>query len=1002
MLAMFAITLADRFDHPMALWLVALPVLLWWLSRRSLAGLSPGRRWAALAARAAVIVLLGLALAGLNKIRKNKDLSVIVVLDQSRSIRGDEQESARKFARAATKKPPADDRVGAITFDGEAYIEQLPNKPGPDGGLYSDVKLIAPGNQPDRTNVAAAIRLAMACFPSDTAKRIVLMSDGNQNVGDVMTEVQTAAAANVAVDVVPIRYDYDDEIMFERLSAPAYAREQEVATLRMTLRSKSSRPTSGRVQLYHDGRPVELDPASKGQGQRVELQPGLNSYTIRLPLNHAGSHKFEARVTPDDPAADKVAANNRATAFTTVEGPATVLMISARPKDDEPLTTALEREKIRVEVKQPAESEIDAITLQQYAAVILSNVAADSFSETQHKALASYVRDLGGGLIMLGGDQGFGAGGWQSSAVEAVMPVRFDVDAVRQIPRGALAIVMHACEMPQGNHWGVETAIAGMKTLSSLDYFGVVAYLGLGPSWAVPMRLCDDKSAIANQIRKMNHGDAPSFDDLMDIAFKGLMSRRDAAQRHMIVISDGDPAPPSPMLMTRIKGNKITVSTISVFPHGGHEISTMKDIAKASGGNYYDISKSGDEKRLPQIFVKEAKVVRRPLLREEQFVPRVKYRLSDLLAGISGGFPSLTGYVVTTPRSASEIELPLVSDKNDPILANWQCGLGRSVAFTSGWWNYWGTNWVNWPAFPKLWAQTVRWCMAQGTAKDFEVTTFTDGNKGRVVVEALNKDADYLNFLQMQGIVVPPSGESQPMRLEQTGPGRYEGAFTMQDSGNFLINLQAVGPDGKPILIRTGVSQSYSPEFKELSTNESLLRRVVEATGGRWLDEDASDANLFLHNLPESFSRQPLWSFLLKLAVIFFLMDVAVRRVAIDPRRIAATMRGYIADMAGRFGGGRAETVLTDLKEVREKVRAEKTAAGEAPRSPQVYAASGKKFEAPTEGAKPSGDLTSALGGAEATKGGPTADKQPKPGETASEETTSRLLKSKKKRQEGT
>ncbi len=991
-----AVALRDRFDHPLALWLILAPIGLWWLSRRSLSGLSPGRRWAALGARTLVIILLALALAGLNKIRTNKDLSVILLLDQSRSIRPDEQDEARRYAKAAVKKPPADDRVGAITFDGDAYIEQLPSKPGPDGGIFSDVKLISPNNRPDRTNVAAAVRLALACFPQDTAKRIVLMSDGNQNVGDVMTEVQSAAAAGVTVDVVPIRYEYEDEVMFERLSAPAYAREQEVATIRLTLRSRSTKPTSGRIQLFHDGRLVGDD--AKTGGQHVELQPGLNTYVIRLPMDHTGAHRFEARFTPDDRSMDKIAANNVATGFTTVEGPATVLMISGRPEDDVPLVEALDREQIRVDVKRPGDAGVDAVTLQQYAAVILSNVAADQFNETQHKALASYVRDLGGGLIMTGGDEGFGAGGWQSSVVEAVMPVRFDVDSIRQIPRGALAIVMHACEMPQGNTMAVETAIAAMRTLSSLDYFGVVAYLGMGPAWAVAMRLCDDKNSIANQIRKMGHGDAPSFDELMDIGYKGLITRRDAAQRHMIVMSDGDPAPPSPSLINKLVAAKITVSTISVFPHGGMEIATLKNIAKQTKGNYYDISTPGDEKKLPQIFIKEAKVVRRPLLREEQFTPRVKYRLSDLLAGLSSGFPTLGGYVVTTPRSPSEIELPLVSDKGDPILANWQCGLGRSVAFTSGWWNYWAPNWVNWPAFPKLWAQTVRWCMAQGSAKDFEVNTFVDGNRARVVVEALNKDADYLNFLQMQGLVLNPSGESQPIRLEQTGPGRYEGGFAMNEAGNFVVNLQALGASDKPVMIRTGVSQAYSPEFKELATNESLLRRVVEATGGRWIDGPPEDAKLFLHNLPESFSRQPLWSLLLELAVICFLIDVAVRRIAVDPRKIAATVRAYIADMAGRMGAGRqAEVVLTDLKGVREKVRAEKTAAGDAPAEP--YSASGRKYEAAGDATKPSGDLTSALGGADSTakpaEKKPTADAPP-------EDTTSRLLKSKKRRQDGT
>lgn len=997
--------LTDRFDTPMALALLALPLAMWWLSRRSLSGLSPGRRRAAMVMRTLVVLLLALALAGLNRIKTNKDVAVVFVLDQSRSVPVPQQEEARRYVRTAGRNAPANDRVGALTFDGEAYIEQLPTKPGPDGGIYADVRLTSPGNQPDRTNLGAAIRMALACFPQDAAKRIILLTDGNQNVGDVLTEAQAAAANKVAIDVVPIQYEHQEDVMFERLAAPAYAREQEVATLRLTLRSQTE--TSGRIRLYHDGQLLKLDEKVPDGGQRVKLAPGLNSFNVRLPLNHAGAHRFEARFEPDDPNGDRVAANNVATAFTNVEGPATVLMLSSRPDDDAPLAAALSKEQIRVDVRRPAEAEIDALTLQQYAAVILANVSADELNESQHRALASYVRDLGGGLIMIGGDQSFGAGGWQSSVVESVMPVKFDVDEIRQIPRGALAIVMHACEMPQGNHWGVETGVAAMKTLSSLDYFGVVAWQGMGIGWAVPMRQCDDKAAIANQIRKMNHGDAPAFDDLMDLAFKGLAARRDAAQRHMIIISDGDPSPPSTGLINRLVGNRITVSTISVFPHGAFEIGTLKRIANQTGGNYYSLGKPGDEKRLPQIFIKEAKVVRRPLLREEEFTPTVKDRSSELLAGIREGFPKMRGYVVTTPRSAAEIEMPLVSDKGDPLLASWQCGLGRSVAFTSGWWNYWAPQWVGWPAFSKIWAQTVRWCMAQGSAKDFEVNTFVDGNRGRIVVEALNKDAGYLNFLQMNGLSVAPNGEGRPIRLEQTGPGRYEGTFEMGDAGTYLINLQAAGADGKPALIRTGVSVAYSPEYKELSTNESLLRRVVETTKGRWLDVPPEKADAFLKNLPESVSRKPLWDTLLKLALIAFLLDVAVRRIAIDPRRVAKRVRAFIADLPGFRPARRAEAVLADLKGVREKVRAEKTAAGDAPAAPLTgpppmpSTTAGRKFDAPVDQGKPTGDLSQTLGGASTTT--PAKPPSGAPGDAPPpESTTARLLKSRKKRQDDT
>jgi len=993
---MLAVSMFDRFDHPAVLWLALLPVAVWWLSRRSLAGLSPGQRRAALATRCLLLVLLVLALAGLNRVRVNRDLAVIFVLDQSRSVPPEQQQQARRFVRQAGRDAPPADRVGAVTFDGEAYIEQLPTRPGPDGGLYPDVALVGAGNRPDRTNLAAAVRLALACFPEDAARRIVLLSDGNQNDGDVLSEVAAAAANRVSIDVVPIRYQHEREVTFERLSAPAYARERETASLRLTLRS--TQESRGRVQIYHDGRVVDLDASSPQTGQRVDLQPGLNSFVVRLPLNHSGTHRFEARYEPDDPADDDVAANNVAIGFTTVEGPAMVLLISADPAVDAPLAAALQKEQIRLLVRRAAEVEIDALGLQQYSAVIISNVAADQFPESAHKALASYVRDLGGGLIMVGGDEGFGAGGWQASTVEQVMPVRFDVDEIRQIPRGALAIVMHACEMPQGNRWAIETAVAAMNTLSRLDYFGIVAWAGMGMGWQIPMRLCDDKAAITNQIRRMQHGDAPSFEDMMDLAYQGLAGRRDAAQRHMIVISDGDPAPPSKSVLNKLVRARITVSTVSVFPHSGFDIGTMTQIARATGGNTYMLNKPGDERMLPQIFIKEARVVRRPLLREEEFVPRVKDRLSDLLAGIGAHLPPLRGYVVTTPRSAAEIEQPLVSDKGDPILAHWQCGLGRSAAFTSGWWPRWGPDWVNWSAFSKLWAQTIRWCMAQGTAKDFEVATFVESGRGRVVVEALNQDAQYLNFLTLGGLITRPDGDNRPIRLEQTGPGRYEGTFDMPDTGAYLLSLRAGGQGIEPALIRTGLSVAYSPEYRDRTTNEALLRDIVRTTGGRWLDAPPEEAGVFLKNLPESLSRRPIWSDLLKAAMICFLLDVAVRRVAIDPRKAARRLAAYVADVAGRFAPARrAEAVLAELKTVREKVREERTGAGEGaalPKLPRVD--SGRKFEAPADTAAPTGDLARTLGGAQAAPQKPKADAPPESGES----TTARLLKSRRKRRD--
>lgn len=997
------------FERASTLWLLPPAfALVFWLSRRSLAGLSPGRWWAANITRCVVLLLLLLAMAGAQWNRRHDALSVIYVVDQSRSIPEKLKQDSWMFVRETSRDIRPEDRTGLLSFDADSYIEQLPQKPGPDGGLHVD--RLSPPLRADRTDLAQAMRMAMAMFPQDTAKRMVVLTDANQTQGDVLTEIRTAAANNIAVDVVPLRYKHRNEVMFEKLQAPAYAHLHDQIPLKLLLRSE--RPTTGRIMLYHDGVPV--DPT--GKGHRVELQPGVNPLTIRLALHHTGAHKFEARFEPDDPTADEIVQNNVARAFTNVEGEATVLYLhhpggdeSHRLEDDQPLIAALESERIRVVTASAAEADMDPARLQQYSAVILANVPADAFNETQHRSLASYVRDLGGGLIMVGGDDSYGAGGWQGSAVEDVMPVRFDVDETKQIPRGALVVIMHACEMPQGNMWTTETCLAALKTLSRLDYFGVVDWTARGYDWAIPLRLADDKKGVERQIRKMQSSDMPDYHQPMDIALTGLKARTDASQKHVIMISDGDASAPSPALLNKYRGAKVTVSTVSVFPHGNREIATLKDIAHRTGGKYHAIANSGDEKKLPQIFIKEAKIVRRPLIREAQFQPKRRSALSEILDGITGDLPTLNGYVVTTPRSPAEIDLPLVSDKGDPILAHWQRGLGRTVAFTSGWWTHWCGDWPSWPGYSKLWAQAVRWCMSQGSAANFEVMTRIEGDVGKVVIEALNKETAYLNFLQIQGNVLGPDGRARSIQLEQTGPGRYEADFPVSDSGTYLVNVHAAGGDEKPALIRTGVSVSYSQEFRQLGANETLLRQMADlAAFGRLLEGPTDQTPIFEHNLPETVSHQPIWHMLLALTVALFLIDVAVRRIAVDPRAVARRMRGFIADLAGRFAPGRqAEVVLGDLKVAREKVRAEKTAAGEgtalaaAREARETVAAGidrGRKFEAGADAPRqPAGDLGAALGGATAveTQAPPTA--QPGGAEAPAESVTERLLKAKKR-----
>jgi uncharacterized membrane protein len=1042
------------FDRPAWLWLMlAIPVIVA-ISMRSLAGLEPYRRIVAVTLRSLVIAALAIALARIEYVRRNEHVAVMFALDRSRSVPDPLRTSAEDYVRKIAKDANRDDRLGVIGFDGRADIDLIPSR----GGF--EVLGFGLAQQPDRTDLAGALRLAMAAFPQGFARRVVLMTDGNENTGNLADEVETARAAGVCVDVVPLEYQHDNEILFDRIIVPTHANRDTRITARLIV--KSQRPAKAKLSLYHGDQIVPL--AQPILNLTGDMKP--DQFTIPIELHQGGIHRLDARLTPIPESADTIAENNRATAFTFVEDQGRVLLLTqkAGSADDKPLAEALAREKVDVEVRGVDQISLDLLKLQEYSVVMLSNVSADEFNTEQHKALASYVRDFGGGLIMIGGDQSLGAGGWIGKPVEEVSPVFFEVKHKKVMPKGALAIIMHTCEIPDGNRYGIEVATATVETLSSLDYLGVICYsfqVG-GPNWDVPLAPLTNKSAVISKIKQMQAGDMPDFATTMDICVRDLLALKDASQRHMIIISDGDPAPPARVTIQKMIDNQITCSTVGIG-YGVHVVEqTLRDIANKTGGRFYPCR---NPKQLPQIFVKEAKVIRRPLIDEKAFEPQLTSIAGQSMLGISQAeIPQLGGLVLSTPKP--DCLMPLeraTSDGKDPVLAQWNFEMGKMAVFTSGWWTKWGAGWVGWEKFGKFWAQLVRWSMRQTGAAEFDIATRVEGAQGKIAIEALNKDASYLNFLRINGRVLTPNMEQKPVYLTQTGPGQYEGSFPLTDHGNYLVSLRYSSPDRQSGLINTGVSVPYSPEFRELGTNLPLLERAAERTHGRLLTMQTPAKKLFdPKDLPVSISRQPVWRWVVQwLLLPLFLLDVAARRLAsalamsiyveaaffavacatiftawpahppiwafvmalvaaesvgwaIRRRSIGPAIQ-FITETVSSHAGQRSAESLTQLKDVREKVRDDLTAKPQAAMEERVGEDSQipledsriplstpdpkTRFEVDEETAgKPASDLTQALGGADPAAMAEAEARKKREGQTG--DMTSRLLRAKKRAQD--
>lgn len=1005
-MSFFACLAFARFDSPGYLVLLGLLPLLVVLSFRSLAGLGSVRRWIAIGMRCLVVASMVLALAGAHWTRTTDDLSVVFLVDRSRSVPRPKQIEAFQFLKDAA--PVRDrDQAGVVAFDGRAAVEQLPQK-------ALAIENISEPIDPDQTDLAAAMRMGLALFTDETVRRLVVLSDGNENVGTALEEAEQYGAAGVPVDVVPIRYRHGDEVVFERLSAPPTAKAEETINLQMVLRSQSDRPVTGEILLYHNEQLVDLDPDADGAGYGVELDPGPNRLTVPVPLRVAGAHRFRAVFEPDELYADTIPGNNEGRAFTVVSGQGRILILTPDSEDDprgnrrsaDLLAAALERERLVCDVEVAGQNPLDQVRLLEYSAVILSNVSADRLTPEEREGLAVYVRDLGGGLIMVGGDESFGAGGWMDTPVEEVMPVSFDVKSKRQIPKGALVLVMHACEIPQGNYWGERVAIAAVKTLSSRDLVGVISYRWNSADeryWDFPLGPVGDKTQVIQHIRQMQMGDLPDLDPPLRSAVDALAQRDDAAVKHMIVTSDFDCQPARGDVISKMKKYGITCTTVALGAPPHTDFGAARKLAEQTGGTAYDTQKYDE---LPKIFIKESRIVRRSLINENPFTPQLVSALPTTVAGLAGEpIPQLGGYVVTTAKPLAQVPLVRQAEQNeaDPVLAHWQVGLGKTVAFTSGMWPSWGGDWAEWPKFSKFWAQLVRWCSRQPAAAAFDVSTAVQGGKGRIRIDALDKNTAAINFMNIEGVLVRPNHESQPLQLTQTGPGTYEGEFDARAAGSYVANFKyevGRGADALSGSLQTGLSVAFSPEYRELETNEALLSEVAQRTGGRVLTLADTAAAFDTTSLTPAEARRPIWEYLVRWMLLLFLLDVAVRRIAINPIEIARKVRRFIGELAGKRQPAEASAaVLSTLKGTRERMRGD-LVAGEKPSDAGPSPDRTARYQPEVPDKQVTEQLSKALDGASELETPVVARPTKKKTQTSEADFTSRLLQAKKRARE--
>jgi uncharacterized membrane protein len=851
------------FARPVMLGLVALAPWFWWMHVAGYGGLPKGRGTVSLFVRLLLLGLFAMVLAEPLAVRSRDVMSVIFALDVSDSIYNADKAVNYITETTQNHRPKKVDEAGLIIFGKTPAVELPPRMTFPLEALNSQIDRGA-------TNLEQCLSLSSAMLPEDNQGRIVIVSDGVQTEGNLTRILDELKSRGVAVDVLPIDYSYTEEVWLERLDLPQQVKLGETYEAAMVLASMND--GRGKLVLRENGNVIAE--------QEVDYKAGKNRFSVPITLRSAGYYEYTATIEVPK-AQDSLAQNNTVLNYIFVEGEGKVLLVTdsvGDQRDWKPLEQAIREGERAVEVMPGVDMPRDAVSLMPYDAIIFCNVAHDEFDVQQLQAVRDAVYNLGAGFLMVGGPNSFGPGGYHRTVIEEILPVSMDITQKKVLPKGALAIILHTCEFPEGNTWGKRITKQAIKVLGAQDEVGVLAYTQNGAGWLFELTPASKYEELVPLINGAAIGDMPSFQDTMVKGLAGL-KKSDAATRHMIIISDGDPAPPTPQLIKDFIDSQVSVSMVAIFPHGGLDISKMQSVADVTGGRYYFPE---DPNQLPAIFIKESKTLKRSLLQNKVFTPSVGFP-SPVIKGLDG-MPELKGYVITTAKGHPAMQIlngppdAEQSDTLDPILSVWQHGLGKTAAFTSDFSTNWGEHWQKWNRFQPFVKQLMTDISRVKKDGHLRMSTHTSGGEAVIVVEDFHPEE---SFLEMQAKLSGPGQKSENVTLKQVGPRRYQGTVPLWGHGRYHAIAQGTGANRKDLAFG-GFIVSYSPEYLRFRSNRQTLQEIADRTGGKMLTGDPVKDEIYSRGRAPKRSSKPIFDWFLLALAILVPLDVGIRRIQID------------------------------------------------------------------------------------------------------------------------
>ncbi|MBD5527471.1 MAG: VWA domain-containing protein [Lachnospiraceae bacterium] len=868
-----------------------------------------------LAVRLVGVLMLLLALCGVSINRRSGTNTTVFLVDISNSNRQN-LDAMEDYLRRTLQDMPGENQYGIVTFGKNSLVEQF---------LIGENHFSRIMSLPDKTatNFEEAVSRALAMIPAQGAGRLVILTDGRETRGELANTASALMAGQVEVLALLYETNQGQDAYVEEVKLPSYLYKGDAYSMTVTVQSNYE--TDAQIQIWMGSMQTDA--------YAVHLNRGTNRFQFRQEVTGENVESFEVKVVA---AGDTCEENDSYHAYAVVESVPKVLVISGMGENSEEYERLLRSANCNYNVVSAINAPRTLETMLEYRSIVLENVYLPDLPKGFLDNIETYVKDYACGLVCCGGDDSYALGGYRESVLETLLPVDMELRGVDEIPVMVMIMVIdHSGSMGMSTGSGatnLDLAITAAQTavdqMRSQDYVGVISFDDTY-SWVVKPTLAQDREEIKRQIATIPDGGGTTIQPALWEALDGA-EKCDVSIRHVILLTDGQGESTNyDKLTTSYVDGGVTLSTVAVGE--GSDTRLLEQIASECGGRYYYSDMATD---IPKIFAQEV------FLRGDTYLQNGEFALAvgrgEITDGLfENGWPTIYGYVSATEKNASHVLI--ASEKDDPVLTVMQYGLGHTVAWNTDVTNQWTAGFAGESDYVQLWKRIIDYSVGNTRVGEDSVDVLTAGGYTNIAYHAM----DYDEGTRVEAVYTDPEGNTQTQSLQATAPGSYEAKLDTDMTGIYNLSVRRVDGENITNAVTTAAAVQYSDEYKFDIGNEDF-KAFVERYG-RFLD---SEENFWRQRKSAVRQRYELTPWLILLAILWFVMDIAFRRFHFLPQD-TRLYRNIVSHMAGRRNrkasaeNSRAEEAIQEI----QKAQAESTAGTEsaAPESGRRKKTSGKK-----------------------------------------------------------